>query len=330
MRHYRQLTDEDRIEIYAMKQAGLRQNVIAQRLKMAPSTISRELRRNHGLRGYRPKQAHALAQGRRQGARKALKMTPSAIAYIENRLHQEHAPEQIAATMAADPRGPGYKISHERIYQHIWQDKAAGGTLYRHLRIAGHQKKRKRYRGRDLRGQIPHRVGIEARPAVVEKRTRIGDWEVDTIIGGHHQAALVSLVERKSRFTLLGHVRYRTAEKVTDQIITLLQGQPHPVHTLTADNGREFAWHQQISAALKAAFYFAQPFAAWQRGLNENTNGLIRQYFPKGADLRQVSEQELQMVMDRLNHRPRKSLGFKTPFQVMYPPRKGSPVALVS
>lgn len=316
MRQYRQLTDEDRIEIYAMKQAGKTQRSIAERLGVHPSTISRELARNTGRRGYRPKQAHRWACERRQHARKAVKMTPETIAYIERRLRCEHSPEQIVGRMNVDPHYVGHIVSHERIYRHIWQDMANGGDLYTCLRIAGHKKKRKRYGKHDFRGKIPNRVGIEQRPKIVDCKTRIGDWEADTIIGRHHRGAVVSLVERKSQFTVLGHVTHKTSEAVQQQMIKHLRPHRQHVHTITTDNGREFAGHETVAQKLKTKVYFAQPYQAWQRGLNEQVNGLIRQYLPKKTDFRHVTDDQLRFIMNRLNHRPRKTLGFKTPYEV--------------
>ena len=316
MRKYQQLTEDDRIEIYAMKQAGNSQARVAQLLGVHRSTISRELARNTGLRGYRPKQAHHWATERRLTARKAVKMTPETVAYIERKIHQEHSPEQIAGRMKVDPSYHGPTVSHECIYQHIWQDQAAGGTLYKQLRIVGHKKKRKRYGKRDFRGKIPNRVGIEHRPKIVETKKRLGDWEADTLIGKHHRGAVISVVERKSQFTLLGAVTYKTAEAVQHQLVKRLRPYRRRVHTITTDNGREFAGHETLARKLQAKVYFADPYRAWQRGLNENINGLIRQYLPKKTDLRHVTEEQLQFIMNRLNHRPRKTLGFKTPYEV--------------
>ena len=316
MRQYRQLTEDDRIEIYAMKQAGKTQTYIADRLGVHRSTICRELLRNTGQRGYRPKQAHRLTIERRQQARKAVKMTPQTIRYIEHKIRQEHSPEQIAGRMKVDPDYHGPTVSHERIYQHIWQDKDNGGHLYQKLRIAGNKKKRKRYGKHDFRGKIPNRVGIEHRPKIVETKKRIGDWEADTLIGKHHRGAVVSIVERKSQFTLLGQVPHKTAEAVQQQMVNKLRPYRQRVHTITTDNGREFTGHESVAKKLKAKVYFAEPYQAWQRGLNEQVNGLIRQYLPKQTDLRHVSQRQLQFIMNRLNHRPRKNLGFKTPYEV--------------
>ena len=316
MRQYGQLTEDDRIEIYAMKQAGKSQAHIAQCLSVHPSTISRELARNTGQRGYRPKQTHRLATGRRYNARKAVKMTPETIRYIERQIRQQHSPEQIAGRMKVDPAYLGPTVSHERIYQHLWQDKDNGGDLYKKLRIAGQKKKRKRYGKHDFRGKIPNRVGIEKRPKIVENKKRLGDWEGDILIGKHHRGAVVSVVERKSQFTVLGKVVRKTADAVHKQMVQRLRPYRRRVHTITTDNGREFVGHETIAAKLQARIYFADPYQACQRGLNENTNGLIRQYLPKKTDLRHVNDNQIRFIMDRLNHRPRKTLGLKTPYEV--------------
>jgi transposase, IS30 family len=322
MREYSQLTDEDRIEIYAMKQAGKEQKNIAAALGVAASTISRELKRNAGLRGYRPKQAQQKALWRRFTARKAVKMTPATISYIKEKLDQEHSPEQIAERMKIDPGWDGPTVSHERIYQHIWQDKAVGGLLYKKLRICGTKQRRKRRNSRDMRGTIKNRVSIAERPGIVERKIRIGDWEGDTVVGKNHQGALVTLVDRKSKLTLIGKVNRYTAKAVEKTIVELMELLPRRSYTLTVDNGKEFASHEAVADALRIKVYFADPYCSWQRGLNENTNGLIRQYVPKGSDVRPITEQQILHIMDRLNNRPRKSLGYLTPNEVFYKRKK--------
>jgi IS30 family transposase len=322
MRAYKQLTEEDRIEIYAMKQAGKQQNQMAAALGIHPSTISRELARNEGLRGYRPKQAQQKALLRRLTARKAVKMTPQTIDYIECKLRQEHSPEQIAERMKVNPNWHGPAVSHERIYQHIWQDKAQGGLLYKHLRIGGTKQRRKRRNSRDMRGMVKNRVGIEDRPGIVERKIRIGDWEGDTVVGKNHQGALVTLVDRKSKLTLIGKVDRYTAKAVEQTIISLMELLPRRTYTLTVDNGKEFSNHESIAQTLEIKVFFADPYSAWQRGLNENTNGLIRQYVPKGSNIRTLTDEQIEHIMDRLNNRPRKSLGFLTPNEVFYERKK--------
>jgi len=309
---YRQLTEGERNQIYALKQAKVSHRVIGFILGRDISTIGREIRRNRGRRGYRPRQANLKAQERRQTPR-SIKMTPEVITYIEVKLCQEYSPEQISCTMRG---GIGVRVSHERIYQHIWQDKKHGGDLYLKLRIAGGKKRRKRYGKKDWRGKIPNRVDIDQRPAIVENKTRVGDWEADLVSGIHHRGFLVTLVERKSKYTLIGHVKQKTADDVTTEIMRLLAPHKELVKTITYDNGREFSTHELVNERLDCQSYFAKPYHSWERGLNENTNGLARQYFPKGADLRVVSSEELAFVMERLNHRPRKTLAFKTPHDI--------------
>ena len=296
--------------------------MIAAILGVHPSTISRELARNTGLRGYRPKQAQQKTLHRRFTARKALKMKPETIDYIESKLAEQHSPEQIAERMKLDPDWHGPAVSHERIYQHVWQDKAQGGMLYKYLRIGGTKQRRKRRNSRDMRGTIKNRVGIQERPNIVERKIRIGDWEGDTVVGKNHQGALVTLVDRKSKLTLIGKVDRYTAEAVEITIISLMELLPRRNYTLTVDNGKEFASHESIADTLQIKVYFADPYSAWQRGLNENTNGLIRQYVPKGSDVRSLTDRQIQHIMDRLNNRPRKSLGFLTPNEVFYERKK--------
>lgn len=309
---YSQLTEGERNQIHALKQARVSYRKIAIILKRDVSTIGREIRRNRGQRGYRPLQASLKAQERRRIPR-CIKMIPGVITHIEEKLREEYSPEQISCTMSGSV---GIKVSHERIYQYIWQDKKHGGDLYRKLRIAGVKKRRKRYGKKDWRGKIPNRVDIDQRPAIVEEKTRIGDWEADLVSGVHHRGFLVTLVERKSKYTLIGQVKQKTAAVVTAEIVKLLGPHKEQVRTITYDNGREFAGHEVVNKRLECQSYFAKPYHSWERGLNENTNGLIRQYFPKGMDLREVSRKEIAFVMERLNHRPRKMLAFKPPYDI--------------
>lgn len=303
--NYTHLTQEERYQIYALKKAGLKQSEIANVLERAPSTISRELRRNSGLRGYRPNQAHRLACERRPI--NARRIDDATWQYAQDRLREQWSPEQISNHAA---------ISHETIYQRVYADKRAGGMLWRNLRCQ--KQRRKRYGRVDRRGIIPNRQSIEQRPAIVDTRRRIGDWEADTIIGKNHKQAIVSLVERKSGFLLMHKVERKTASAVSDAMIQLLKRHRPKVRTITSDNGREFAGHEAISKKLKADFYFAHPYASWERGTNENTNGLIRQYFPKSRDFTTITQQEIDAAMERLNNRPRKRLEYLTPAQVFF------------
>lgn len=303
--NYTHLTREERYQIYALKKAGHKQSEIASVLDRSPSTISRELARNHGRRGYRPKQAHQLAVKRR--AINARQIDDETWQFAKARLQEQWSPEQISGHAA---------ISPESVYQRVYADKRMGGLLWKNLRCQ--KQRKKRYGKADRRGMIPNRLSIEQRPAIVESRSRIGDWEADTIIGKNHRQAIVSLVERKTGFTLIRKVERKTAQAVSQAITDLLSPYRKQVATITSDNGREFAGHEEISKRLRADFYFAHPYASWERGTNENTNGLIRQYFPKNRDFTSVTQQEIDMAMERLNNRPRKRLGFMTPAQVFF------------
>lgn len=222
----------------------------------------------------------------------------------------------------------GVAISHERIYQYIYADKRSGGDLHSHLRC---QKARRiRYGAYDRRGIIPNQVSIEARPAIVASRRRLGDWEGDTVIGKGHRGALVTLVERKSRYTVIQAVPRKTASAVRAAVRQGLAPYRDEVHTITDDTGREFTDHEGMARDLEARIYFAHPYASWERGLNENTNGLIRQFFPKHRHLTTVTDAEVQEVMNKLNHRPRKSLGFRTPHEVFFNTKTSLTVALQS
>jgi IS30 family transposase len=208
------------------------------------------------------------------------------------------------------------QISHEWIYQYILMDKHAGGDLHRHLRCQ--KKRRKRYGSYERRGTLKNRVSIDERPAIVDTRQRLGDWEVDTIIGKGHRHAIVSLTERKSRLALLRKIERKTAQAVAEAVIELLKSLPVRTHTITADNGKEFASHERIAKELHTDVYFAHPYSSWERATNENMNGLIRQYFPKKRSFATITETEIEFVMERLNNRPRKCLGFKSPNQVFF------------
>jgi IS30 family transposase len=310
--NYTHLTREERYQIYALKKAGHKQSEIAYVLERSESTISRELARNRGQRGYRPKQAHGLAVERR--AMNARTIDEVTWQFAQEKLLQQWSPEQISAY--AD-------ISPETVYQRVYADKRMGGLLFQHLRCQ--KLRKKRYGKTDRRGMIPNRLSIEDRPAIVETRSRVGDWEADTIIGKNHRQAIVSLVERKTGFTLIEKVERKTAQQVGHAMVGLLNPYRGQVHTITSDNGREFAGHEEIARRLRADFYFAHPYASWERGTNENTNGLIRQYFPKNRDFTTITQQEIDTAMERLNNRPRKRLGYQTPKQVFF---KSSGVAL--
>ena len=293
-------------KIYALLKAGHSLSEIATILGRHRSTIYREISRNSGLKSYRPRQAEILASQRSERSRNAPKISRSLWQSVTKLLEEKLSPEQISAQLG---------LSHETIYKHVYADKSLGGDLYRHLRCQ--KKRRKRYAGgRDRRGQIIGRRPISERPTHVEKRSQIGHWEGDTLIGKGHKQAIVSLVERKSGYAVLKKVSKKTSELVRSAIIKGLQPISEKVKTITFDNGLEFSQHAEIDKALKSKSYFADPFSSWQRGSNENLNGLVRQYIPKNRPLSTVTHEELEMIQDRLNNRPRKRLGFKTPNEV--------------
>jgi len=313
--NYRQLTEGERNQFYALRKAKMPMTEIAKQLGRSRTTLYHELNRNKGGRGYRPRQAQQFTEQRRAEKVQPLKMAPEVIAYIDAKLQRQWAPEQIAGRMKTDPDGPGLGVSHETIYRYVKEDKRAGGRLYTHLRH-GLKKRRKRRDNKDLRGKIRNRVDIDQRPAVVETRERLGDWEADLVCGIGASGYLVTLVERVSRRVLIGFTRTKMACEVTHEILRLLKNEV--VETITFDNGKEFAGHERIAAELGCQCYFAKPYHSWERGLNENTNGLIRQYFPKKMSFAKITADQIALVQHRLNTRPRKCLGFKTPDRVYF------------
>lgn len=310
---YNQLTEGERYQIQSYLKAGYTQKEIADALGRSPSTISRELSRNRGLKGYRPRQAHRLATQRRLNAQKAIKVTEQVAGWVETLIRQELSPAQAAAYIANEH---GVSLHHETIYQMILADKANGGDLYTHLRIMS-KPYRKRYGSYDSRGRIRNRKSIDERPAIVDQKKRLGDWEGDTIIGKARKGALLTMVERKSLYVVIGRLEGKNASALADELIASFSELLPPLTTITFDNGLEFADHERISSELGVDIYFAHPYSSWERGANENTNGLIRQYFPKGMDLTTVTDEDVQFVMDRLNNRPRETLGWKTPNEVL-------------
>ncbi len=291
---YTHLTQEERYQIHAYKKAEFTNREIAQELGRDVSTIKRELSRNTGLRGYRPQQAQCLAQNRHQTKPKQVKMAEPMIKRIKNDLDQQWSPEQIQGRLLDEGLDA---VCPATIYHFIKQDKFSGGELYKNLR---HKKYKKRTGSPDTRGQICNRISIEERPAIVDKKTRIGDWEADTVIGKGHKGVLVTLSERVSKLNLIAHVPTKHAHVVTEAIITMLEPYREELHTITFDNGKEFA----------------HPYHSWERGLNENHNGLIRQYLPKGLPLDKVTKKQVIDIQTRLNQRPRKLLDYKTPVEV--------------
>ena len=305
---YKHLSQTERYQIHTLMKAGHDQTQIAKLLDRHKSTISRELSRNTGSRGYRPKQACEMSADRAQNSRNAPTIAPWVREEACTLLQIQWSPEQIASQLP---------ISHETVYQHVYADKAQGGTLWKNLRCQ--KQKRKRYAGgRDRRGQIPHRRPLSERPLNVKARKQIGHWECDTVMGANHKGAVVTMVERKSGYAVLAKVANKTSALVSSAIVSNLKPLCERVKTLTFDNGKEFAAHAHIDEQLQSTAYFARPFASWERGSNENLNGLLRQYIPKKRTMTTVTDEEIRMIQNRLNHRPRKRLGFKTPAEVFH------------
>ena len=304
--NYTHLSLGERYQIYALIGAEHSINFIARALNRSPSTILREIRRNKSLRGYQVNNAHKKACARRSN--NALSIIANVWDWVTDKLKENWSPQQIAGVHGG--------LSHMSIYRYIWTNKRKGGRLWQCLR-----RKAKPYRQRltaETRGRINDRVSIHERPSIVDARTRIGDWEADTIIGQHHKQAIVTLVERKTGLLKMKRVDNKTAQQVSEAMIGLLKPVRLQVKTITSDNGKEFAQHKKVKQKLFSLFFFADAYASWQRGTNENTNGLIREYLPKGCDFRQVSDDEMQDIENKLNNRPRKRLGFKTPMQAFY------------
>ena len=309
---YTHLTREERYQIHALRRQNIRPAVIAVELNRNRSTITRELKRNAGPQGYKPAKAQDRASTRQSTRRNARQFDAQQWRQVRSYLRLQLSPEQVSGRLKEEC---GLRISHECIYQHIYKDKRAGGDLISHLRCQ--KVRRKRYAsGQERRGTLKNRVCIEQRPAIVDARSRMGDWEGDTVVGKGHQGVLVTLVERKSRYTLAQQLDSRHSAGVTQAVIELLRPYKSLCETITFDNGKEFAEHAFIAASLQADVYFAHPYHSWERGLNENTNGLLRQYFPKSTNLRKVSQHEVDDAVYRLNHRPRKCLNYRTPHEV--------------
>ncbi len=311
---YHHLTRDQRCQLYTLMKRGDSATVIAGVLGVHRSTIYREIKRNKGERGYRYKQAHEKSIHRRFSASShKRKMNTSTVFLIEEKLNLQWSPVQISGWLekAVNPQ----VVSHETIYLHVWNEKREGGKLYKNLRHRG-KKYNKRRNGKAGRGCIPDRIDIDKRPSIVEEKTRLGDWELDTIIGTGQSGAIVSMVERTSKLTKLEKVSGKTAQEVEEVLSRRLTPIKEHVHTLTSDNGKEFTNHQSIGEALEAGFYFAKPYHSWERGLNEHTNGLVRQYFPKTKRFDEITDQDVMKVEELLNNRPRKILKFSTPIEV--------------
>ncbi len=304
----------DRLQIETLLAAGHAQRFIASQLGRSESVISNEIKRNSQQGKYCHHIAQGMAHSRRSDSKES-KFTEDNWMVIKTLLELKWSPEQISGWLKDNPKAYGFRISDQSIYEYITSDRASGGKLYEHLRRGGRPYKNG---GRRVyRGKIKGRIDISLRPEIIGKRLRIGDWEVDSVIGKMNQSSIVTIVERVSRYTAIIKVSSKESDTVCNAIIERMSTNGLPVYSITGDNGTEFAGHKKIADALGIEFYFTHPYSSWEKGANENTNGLIRQYFPKGTDFGMISESMLKKVEDALNNRPRKTLNYKTPKQIM-------------
>jgi IS30 family transposase len=310
---YRQITSEQRYMLAALRTQGLGSSAIARILGCHRSTIGRELKRNSSPADgrYRASKAQERANGRRSRCRRNQHFTPRDFERVDALLKQRWSPEQIAGRLA---REPSLSISHETIYRHVWRDKKAGGRLYTHLRCA-QKLRRKGYGHYDSRGRLAGKRHISERPASIEGRSELGHWEIDTVMGTGSRDCILSLVERKTGLLRIGKLASRTVEAVNEVAIQIISSGEVPFTTITADNGTEFHGYAAIEDRTSTTFYFATPYHSWQRGTNENTNGLIRQYLPKGTSMRDLTQRQCNVIANELNNRPRKRLGYQTPLE---------------
>ena len=311
MSKYHQLTQEERYRITAHRMAGCNQAEIARLLGRHPSTIGRELRRNATAHDgdYRAEKAHSYARARRRRSRRGSQYSAEQMARVAQLLRRKWSAEQVSGILA---RTGEMRISHETIYRRIRWDKLAGGSLWKHTRIMSNQR-RKRYRGPDSRGVLPGKRHISERPIEVEGRQRIGHWEGDTVMGSDAHHCVLTLVERKTGFVIIKKLKARTKDEVTRAATTAIRSPCRRFKTLTLDNGTEFHDYAKLEHRFPLKVYFATPYHSWERGSNENLNGLLRQYLPKGTCMRPVTQAQCDKIADDLNNRPRKRYGFRTP-----------------
>jgi len=312
------LTIAERIEIHTLRvKDKLSIPVIAAKMKRAKSTISRELKRNYDetYKAYYPDTAQIKMKDRRAKAKVRFKgVSDGTMTEIKQRLEQYHSPEQLAGRMKREGLDC---VSHETIYKMIYADHQGLGSYKQYLRQK--QKQRRRKGVKQKRSRIPNRIGIEHRPAVADLKRDIGHWESDTMIGKGHKGVVVTHVDKASKFLMAGLGKDKTMPEVNRVTMKLFEDVPaEHRQTMTFDNGGEFCGHQELSESLKLDSYFANPYHSWERGLNEHTNGLIRQFYPKTTNFTLVEKEEFQKVVNLINHRPRKSLNYQTPFEVFY------------
>jgi IS30 family transposase len=310
MKQYRQITSGERYAIAALRKRKLSTRAIAAQMGRSPSTISRELARNRVASGYSAFKADQRTRARRSKSRRSSHFSRGDYRIVERYLALDWSPEQVSAHL----RFSGLlSISHETIYIHVWRNKRHGGSLWHHLRQAG-KKRRKRYGAYDSRGRLAGKRHISERPAEVETRQQIGHWEIDTVMGDDRaRHSVLTIVERATGYLRVGKLERHTAAETAARCVELIERDRDRFSTITADNGSEFHSYKDVEAATGVEFYFATPHHSWERGTNENTNGLIRQYLPKGKSMAHVTQADCDEIAAKLNSRPRKRLGFRTP-----------------
>ncbi len=309
MKHINQ---EQRYQIAALKKIGFSNISIAKEIGVHKSSLGRELKRNCDKHSYSGTNSHQYAMERQNDKPRKKVFTNEMNKYLVEKLEKKWSPEQIKGR--CDKEGVPM-VCHETLYQLIWKDKAAGGKLWNNLRH-GHKKYRKRYGSKDHRGKIPNRVSIDTRPEVVNLKERIGDWEIDTIIGKNHQGAILTATERKTQYVLMTKLKSTSVKHSNPEIINMFAPYKERVLTITSDNGIEFFGHEYIARKLEADYYFANPYHSWERGLNEYQNKLIRHYIPQKTDFKDVEQSQILHYQNELNKRPRKKLGYLTPNEV--------------
>ena len=313
---YHQITYEERYTLGLLRRQGLSPATIARVLGRHRSTVLREVRRNRKAydHGYRPQLADWYARGRRSRSRRNSQFKSSDFRIVERLLRKKWSPEQIAGRLREDGT---LSISHETIYRYTWKNKAAGGELYKHLRCSA-KKRRKRHNSYDSRGRLAGKRHISERPQWVDKRKSIGHWEVDTVVGTGSKDCVATLVERKTGLTMIGKLPDRCKLSMSKRLRSLIRREPNCFKTITADNGTEFHDYEAVEETTTATFYFATPYHSWERGTNENLNGLLRQYLPKGTNLAGLTQRQCDAIARQLNTRPRKRLGYRTPEECFY------------
>lgn len=324
---YSHFSSCERFTLYQLRTTEqLSMSIIAKKMKRSKSSISRELKRNRINESlYLPDTAQIKMQTRRQQSKQPfISISESTVNEVKQRLQLYHSPEQISGRLEYEGLEP---VSHETIYQMVYANHQGLGEYQRYLR-QGQQKRRRRKGLYQKRGTIPGRVGIEHRPAIADAKSEIGHWESDTVIGVNHTGMIVTHVDKASKYLLAGLAKNKTVKQINQVTMELFEHIEQGFRkTMTFDNGREFCGHQTLTDRLGLQCFFANPYHSWERGLNEHTNGLLRQFFPKGTNFKIVKPEALQRALDLINHRPRKSLDYRTPYEVFYP-QSSAPVAL--